>query len=542
MRCVGYGAAVISCNHRVEGFFGMHSSSASPSPPRGKAARLRLSLASDLRQWLFTPWREMLAGAVATFALIPEVIGFSFAAGVAPTVGLFAASILSVVIAFAGGRPAMVTAAAGSVALVVAPLVAEHGLPYLFAAGLLAGCLQILFGALRCNVFMRFVSQPIKTGFVNALAILIFCAQLPHLRHADGVTWLLLALGLVLIYGLPRIPLRLFQSIPSPLICIVVITCCANYGHLSVVRIANLGQLPDHLPLWLGLPSIPFNWESGRIIVLPAVAIAVVGLLESIMTAEVVDTLTQTTSSKRRESIGLGLANIASGLFGGIAGCGMIGQSVSNVRYGGRGRLSTLFAGVFLLILIVLLRRWILQVPVIALVAVMVMVSVATFDWGSLRALVHYPRSASAVMLATVLATLWTHDLAVGVGIGIVLNGLLFAAAFERAYSVHSVEDAGVFSIRVRGHVFYLNADALARQLTEATPPIDARIVIDLSEARIWDVTAALALKTAVARLGAGRSVRPVCNLRRSCRPLVRRIAPELLLREEVDTQFSGEA
>ena len=485
----------------------------------------------DIRQWACSPWRELLAGAVATFALIPEVIGFSFAAGVEPEIGLFAACILSVVIAFAGGRPAMVTAAAGSVALVVAPLVKAHGLPYLFAAGIMGGSLQVIFGLTRCQVLMRFISQPIKTGFVNALAILIFSAQLPHLRHAQAATWLLLGLGLALIYGLPRIPLRLFQLIPSPLISIVVITVVSIWGNVPSVTIADLGHLPDHLPRWLGFPSIPLTWQSAQIVFLPALAIALVGLLESMMTADVVDELTQTTSSKSRESIGLGLANIVTGFFGGIAGCGMIGQSVGNVRYGGRGRLSTLFAGVFLLILMLILRQWVVRVSVVALVAVMVMVSISTFDWRSLDTLIRHPRSSSAVMVATVIGTLWTHDLAIGVGIGVALNGLFFAAALEKLVSIQTQHRHGVLHFQVRGHVFYLNADALVKQLSESNPPLQELIVLDLSEARIWDVTAVMALKTATVRLATGRSEPPKCVINQASAPLIRRIAPELLAR-----------
>ena len=329
-------------------------------------------------QWAPSIPRELMAGAVATFALIPEVIAFSFVAGVDPAVGLFASFIISIVIAFAGGRPAMVSAAAGSVALVAAPLVQAHGLQYLFAAGLLAGAMQIVFGWLKLGVLLRFVSGSVRTGFVNALAILIFSAQMPHLIGANGATWAMVALGLVVIYGLPRMT----TAVPSPLVCIVVLTLVGQWLHLPLKTVADLGLLPEALQ-GFALPSVPFSMETLRLIALPAFAIAMVGLLESLMTASVVDELTDTPSAKNRECSGLGVANVAASLFGGIAGCGMIGQTVSNVRYGGRGRLSTLFAGAFLLILMVLLKPWVAQVPVAALVAIMVMVSASTLDWGS---------------------------------------------------------------------------------------------------------------------------------------------------------------
>ncbi|MDB5877986.1 MAG: sodium-independent anion transporter, partial [Variovorax sp.] len=276
--------------------------------------------------WLTHIPRELMAGAVATFALIPEVIAFSFVAGVDPAVGLFASFVISIVIAFFGGRPAMISAAAGSVALVAAPLVHSHGLPYLLAAGVLAGLIQVLFGLLKLGVLMRFVSSSVRTGFVNALAILIFAAQLPHLMNANTATWAMLALGLLIIYGLPR----LATAIPSPLVCIVVLTLVASWFGLPVKTVADLGLLPDSMPTF-GWPGVPLTLDTLRLIALPALAIAMVGLLESMMTASVVDELTDTPSDKNRECSGLGVANIAASLFGGIAGCGMIGQTVSNV-------------------------------------------------------------------------------------------------------------------------------------------------------------------------------------------------------------------
>lgn len=454
---------------------------------------------NELLQWRALPLRELLAGAVATFALIPEVIAFAAVAGVDPQVGLFASFVIGIVIAFSGGRPAMISAAAGSVALVAAPLVAAHGLPYLLAAGLLAGLIQIVFGLLRLGVLMRFVSSSVRTGFVNALAVLIFSAQLPHVLGANIASWALLGLGVALIYGLPRLRLPGLQAIPSPLLCVAVLTAAAVGFELPVKTVADLGKLPDALPQLHAL-GVPLNLETLRIIAMPALAIAMVGLLESMMTARVVDELTDTPSNKNRECAGLGVANIAASLFGGIAGCGMIGQTVGNVKYGGRGRLSTLFAGVLLLVLMVLLRPWVAQVPVVALVAVMVMVSVETFDWRSLRQLVRHPRTSSAVMLATVAVTLATHNLAAGVGVGVLLSGVFFAFKVARLLRVEASQADGVHVWKVSGQVFFASADAFL----DAFDPrqVDGRQVrIDVSRAHFWDITAAAALDQAVQRL-----------------------------------------
>ena len=467
---------------------------------------MSLPLFSRLRaEWAPSIPRELLAGAVATFALIPEVIAFSFVAGVDPSVGLFASFVISIVIAFFGGRPAMVSAAAGSVALVAAPLVASHGLQYLFAAGLLAGAMQIVFGLCKLGMLMRFVSSSVRTGFVNALAILIFSAQMPHLHNANVPTWALLALGLAIIYGLPwlgqQLGVKALSAIPSPLICVVVLTVIASMLGLPVATVADLGKLPESLPLF-GLPEVPATLETLRIILLPALAIAMVGLLESVLTAAVVDEMTNTPSDKNRECTGLGVANMASSVFGGIAGCGMIGQAVGNVKYGGRGRLSTLFAGLFLLILMVALKPWVSQVPVIALVAIMVMVSASTFDWKSLGNMVRYPRLSSGVMLATVIMTIATHNLAAGVITGVILSGVFFTFKVANMLHVSHEDDVvtGARTWRVRGQVFFASADALVESFdVRAVAGLPVRI--DVGEAHFWDITAIGALDKVVERL-----------------------------------------
>ncbi|MEJ5149673.1 SulP family inorganic anion transporter [Comamonas sp. MYb396] len=468
-------------------------------------------------QWAPSVPRELMAGAVATFALIPEVIAFSFVAGVDPSVGLFASFVISIVIAFAGGRPAMVSAAAGSVALVAAPLVQAHGVQYLFAAGLLAGAMQVLFGWLRLGVLLRFVSGSVRTGFVNALAILIFAAQLPHLVGANGATWAMLALGLVVIYGLPRIS----TAIPSPLICILVLTGAAHALDLPLKTVADLGHLPDTLPSW-ALPDVPFSLQTLQLIALPALAIAMVGLLESLMTASVVDEQTDTPSAKNRECSGLGLANVAASCFGGIAGCGMIGQSVSNVRYGGRGRLSTLFAGAFLLGLMVLLKPWVAQVPVVALVAIMVMVSASTLDWGSARALLKHPKLSSLVMLATVVVTIATHNLAAGVAVGVLLSGVFFMFKVSRLLQVQRSGDAELV-YAVRGQLFFASADLLVDAFD--VREIEGRPVrIDMAQAHLWDITAVKALAKVCARLRKHGSALQVTGLNAQSQALAARL------------------
>jgi SulP family sulfate permease len=473
------------------------------------------------RDWSANPMREMLAGAVATFALIPEVIAFSFVAGVDPQVGLFASFVIGIVIAFTGGRSAMISAAAGSVALVAAPLVHTHGLPYLFAAGLLAGMIQILFGLLRLGVLMRFVSKSVRTGFVNALAILIFWAQMPHIIGGDWIAYSVLAAGLAIIYVAPRIT----TSIPSPLICILILTTASVTLHLPVQTVADLGQLPDSLPIF-SWPAVPLTLETLTIIAGPALAIAMVGLLESMMTASVVDDLTDTPSSKNRECTGLGIANAASSLFGGIAGCGMIGQTVSNVKYGGRGRLSTLFAGAFLLVLMVLLKPWVSQVPVAALVAIMVMVSIDTFDWSSLRTVVIHPKMSSTVMVATVVVTVFSSNLALGVTVGVLLSGVFFTLKVARLLriDVDSDKAAGRLIYRVSGQVFFASADVFIESF-DIQDAHGMAVSIDVSQAHFWDITAVAALDKIVQRFRAHGVAVDVKGLNQASTTLIERLA-----------------
>jgi SulP family sulfate permease len=380
-------------------------------------------------------------------------------------------------------------------ALLMVTLVKEHGLQYLLAATLLTGVIQLVFGLIRIGDVMRFVSKSVMTGFVNALAILIFMAQLPELNlKLPGVSWITYAMvagGLAIIYLLPR----LSKAVPSPLVCIVVLTVIAIVMKLDVRRVGDLGALPDTLPVFLW-PQVPLNFETLAIIFPYSMGLAVVGLLESLMTAQIVDELTDTPSEKNREARGQGIANIVSGLFGGMAGCAMIGQSVINVKSGGRTRLSTLAAGVFLLLMILVLGPWVKQIPMPALVAVMIMVSIGTFSWGSIKNLTVHPVTTSMVMLVTVGTVVWTHNLALGVGAGVLLASLFFARKVAQVIRVTSELDGETRTYMVRGQVFFASADdfAAAFDFKEALE----KVVIDVSHAHFWDLTSVGALDKVV--------------------------------------------
>ena len=449
--------------------------------------------------WFFNTRGDVLAGLVVALALIPEAIAFSIIAGVDPKVGLYASFCIAVVIAFVGGRPGMISAATGAMALVMVTLVKEHGLQYLLAATLLTGVLQIGAGYLRLGSLMRFVSRSVVTGFVNALAILIFMAQLPELTNVTWQVYAMCAAGLAIIYLFPYVP-KVGRVIPSPLLCILSMTAVAMYFGLDIRTVGDMGELPDTLPIFLW-PDVPLTFETLAIIFPYSAALAVVGLLESMMTATIVDDLTDTESDKNRECKGQGMANIASGLLGGMAGCAMIGQSVINVKSGGRGRLSCLVAGVVLLLMVVFLSEWVSQIPMAALVAVMTMVSIGTFSWDSIRNLKQFPLSTNIVMLATVAVTVYTHNLAYGVFVGVLLAALFFANKIGHFLYIQSQTDGEdrQRTYQVIGQVFFASADKFiaAFDFKEA---ID-KVIIDLSRAHFWDITAVAALDKVVIKL-----------------------------------------
>ncbi|MBA9066166.1 SulP family inorganic anion transporter [Methylobacterium fujisawaense] len=443
-----------------------------------------------------TVTRELLAGAVVALALIPEAIAFSIIAGVDPKVGLYASFCIAVVTAFAGGRPAMISAATGAMALLMVELVKAHGVGYLYAATILTGLLQIVAGALRLGNLMRFVSRSVVTGFVNALAILIFLAQMPELLGQGTTVYVMTAVGLGIIYGLPY----LTKAVPSPLVIIVLLTAVSMYLGLGIHRVGDMGALPSELP-WVALPQVPFTLDTLWIILPVSLTLTMVGLLESLMTAAIVDEMTDTTSNKNRECAGQGVANIASGFLGGMAGCAMIGQSVINVSSGGRGRLSTLFSGVFLLFLIVVLGPYVAQIPMASLVAVMIMVSINTFQWKSLRTLVTHPKASSVVMLGTVAVVVATHDLAKGVLFGVVLSGLFFAHKVTKFFAVRSSRGEGdVRTYRITGQIFFATAEAFHAAFDFREEELKG-VVIDLQAAHFWDISAITALDRVVLKL-----------------------------------------
>ena len=445
------------------------------------------------QDWFGNVRADLLVGTVVALALIPEAIAFSIIAGVDPKVGLYASFCIAVVSAFCGGRPGMISAATGAMALLMVMLVKEHGLTYLLAATLLTGVFQIIAGLARIGGIMRFVSRSVMTGFVNALAILIFMAQLPEFKGAGLTVYAMVAAGLAIIYILPRFT----RVVPSPLVAIIVLTVLSIVLKLDVRRVGDLGELPSTLPVFLW-PQVPWTLETLWIILPYSLGLAAVGLLESLLTAQIVDDLTDTPSDKNRECTGQGLANLAAGLFGGMAGCAMIGQSVINVKSGGRGRLSTLTAGVFLLILIVAGGQWVRQIPMPALVAVMVMVSIGTFSWVSFKNLRLHPKSSSLVMVSTVVVVVGTHNLALGVGVGVLLSALSFARKVAQVIRVTSQIDeiSECRTYEVAGQVFFASAGTFtgAFDFKEA---ID-RVVIDVSHAHFWDLTAVGALDKVV--------------------------------------------
>ncbi len=448
------------------------------------------------RDWLSNVRGDVLAGIVVALALIPEAIAFSIIAGVDPKVGLYASFCIAVIIAFVGGRPGMISAATGAMALLMVTLVKDHGLEYLLVATLLTGVLQIFAGFLKLGELMRFVSRSVVTGFVNALAILIFMAQLPELTNVTWHVYAMTAAGLGIIYLFPYIP-TIGKILPSPLVCIVVITLVSIFLGLDIRTVGDMGELPDTLPIFLW-PDVPLTLETLQIVLPYSIGLAVVGLLESMMTATIVDDLTDTTSDRNKECKGQGIANIGAGLFGGMAGCAMIGQSIINVKSGGRGRLSTFIAGSFLIIMVVFLDEWLRLIPMAALVAVMIMVSIGTFSWTSVKDLKKNPLSSNVVMISTVIVVVATHNLAIGVLVGVLLATLFFANKIGRFMVVKANHDESNDKItyEVVGQVFFASAEQFIASFNFKNAV--SNVVIDLTHAHFWDITGVSSLDKVV--------------------------------------------
>ena len=440
-------------------------------------------------EWFGNVRGDLLAGMVVALALIPEAIAFALIVGVDPKVGLYASFSIAVLIAFTGGRPGMISAATAATAVIFVSLVRDHGLEYLFAATVLAGVIQVAAGFAGVARLMRFVSRSVLTGFLNALAILIFLSQVPELVGVPLLTYPLVIAGLAIIYLFPYVT----KAVPSPLVAIVILTAFVMAAGLDVRTVGDMGELPTSLPMFLA-PDVPLTLETLQIILPYAVAVAAVGLLESLLTATIVDDLTDTRSDKKRECVGQGVANTVTGFFGGMGGCAMIGQSIINVKSGGRGRLSAFTAGTVLLFMILVLGDVVREIPMAALVAIMIMVSIGTFSWSSIRNLREHPRSSSIVMLATVIGVVATHNLAIGVLIGVLLSGIFFAGKIAQLLRVTSTlsEDGLARTYVVEGQVFFASAEdfTAAFDFKEALE----RVTIDVTRAHIWDISSVAAL------------------------------------------------
>ncbi|WP_306010414.1 SulP family inorganic anion transporter [Bacillus sp. MMSF_3328] len=469
------------------------------------------------KDWFSNVRADILAGIVVALALIPEAIAFSIIAGVDPMVGLYASFCIAVIIAFVGGRPGMISAATGAMALLMVPLVKDHGLNYLLAATILTGVLQIIFGVLKVAKLMKFIPRAVMIGFVNALAILIFMAQVPHFIGISTMTYVFVAITLVIVYVLPRF----LKSIPAPLIAIIVLTAIAIYSGAELRTVGDLGAITRSLPSFF-IPDVPFTFETLTIIFPYSLALSIVGLLESLLTASIVDDMTGTESNKNKESRGQGIANLVTGFFGGMAGCAMIGQSVINVKSGGRGRLSTLVAGVFLMFLIIVLGDLVVQIPMPVLVGIMIMVSIGTFDWSSFTYLRRAPRTDAIVMLATVAIVVATHDLSKGVLAGVLLSAIFFVWKISTVRLVKRTDKQRVV-YEVEGQLFFASVESFLDSLDFSVQ--NETIILDFTNAHLWDDSAVGAIDKAVFKFRENHNDVQVINLNAASKKLVDKLA-----------------
>ncbi|TBX88105.1 SulP family inorganic anion transporter [Bacillus cereus] len=468
-------------------------------------------------EWFSNVRADILAGIVVALALIPEAIAFSIIAGVDPMVGLYASFCIAVIIAFVGGRPGMISAATGAMALLMVPLVKEHGLNYLLAATILTGVIQIIFGIFKVARLMKFIPRAVMIGFVNALAILIFMAQVPHFIGISNLTYVFVAITLAIVYIVPRF----IKSIPAPLIAIVLLTAVTIFMHLDLRTVGDLGAITRTLPSFF-IPDVPFTFETLQIIFPYSIALAIVGLLESLLTASIVDDMTGTDSNKNQESRGQGIANIINGFFGGMAGCAMIGQSVINVKSGGRGRLSTLIAGLFLMFLIIVLGDLVVQIPMPVLVGIMIMVSIGTFDWSSFSYLVKAPKSDAVVMLVTVIIVIATHDLSKGVIAGVLLSAIFFVAKISKIQVVKRQIDSYI-TFDVEGQLFFASVESFVDAFDFNVK--NRSIIIDFSNTHVWDDSAVGAIDKVVIKYRENSNIVTIQNLNSSSKKLVEKLA-----------------
>lgn len=469
------------------------------------------------QEWFSNVRADILAGIVVALALIPEAIAFSIIAGVDPMVGLYASFCIAVIIAFVGGRPGMISAATGAMALLMVPLVKEHGLNYLLAATILTGIIQVIFGVFKIARFMKFIPRAVMIGFVNSLAILIFMAQVPHFLGISSPTYIFVAITLVIVYVFPRF----IKSIPAPLIAIIVLTTISIFSGAELRTVGDLGAITQSLPSFF-IPDVPFSFETLKIIFPYSIALAIVGLLESLLTASIVDDMTGTESKKNKESRGQGIANIITGFFGGMAGCAMIGQSVINVKSGGRGRLSTLTAGLFLIFLIIVLGDLVVQIPMPVLVGIMIMVSIGTFDWSSFTYLVKAPKSDAVVMLVTVIIVVATHDLSKGVIAGVILSAIFFVAKISTIKVKERLNDSDKM-FEVEGQLFFASVEGFVESFNFSIQ--NTNIIIDFSNAHIWDDSAVGAIDKVVLKYRENNNNVTIKGLDSASKRLVEKLA-----------------
>ncbi len=467
--------------------------------------------------WFSNVRADILAGIVVALALIPEAIAFSIIAGVNPMVGLYASFSIAVIIAFVGGRPGMISAATGAMALLMVPLVKDHGIEYLLAATILTGIIQIIFGVFKVAKVMKFIPRAVMIGFVNALAILIFMAQVPHFLGISTITYVFVGVTLLIVYILPRF----LKSIPAPLIAIVALTALALFANIEMRTVGDLGTITQSLPSFF-IPNVPFSFETLMIIFPYSIALAIVGLLETLLTATIVDDMTGTESNKNKESRGQGIANFINGFFGGMAGCAMIGQSVINVKSGGRGRLSTLTAGLFLMFLIIVLGELVVQIPMPVLVGIMIMVSIGTFDWSSFTYLKKAPLTDSIVMVTTVLIVVFTHDLSKGVIAGVILSAIFFVAKISQVTVTKTMmHEASHF--KVEGQLFFASVESFLEAFDFTVR--DEKIIIDFSNTHVWDDSGVGAIDRVVLKYYENKNEVKIVGLNATSQQLVDKLA-----------------
>lgn len=467
--------------------------------------------------WFSNVRADILAGIVVALALIPEAIAFSIIAGVNPMVGLYASFSIAVIIAFVGGRPGMISAATGAMALLMVPLVKDHGIEYLLAATILTGIIQIIFGVFKVAKVMKFIPRAVMIGFVNALAILIFMAQVPHFLGISTITYVFVGVTLLIVYILPRF----LKSIPAPLIAIVALTALALFANIEMRTVGDLGTITQSLPSFF-IPNVPFSFETLMIIFPYSIALAIVGLLETLLTATIVDDMTGTESNKNKESRGQGIANFINGFFGGMAGCAMIGQSVINVKSGGRGRLSTLTAGLFLMFLIIVLGELVVQIPMPVLVGIMIMVSIGTFDWSSFTYLKKAPLTDSIVMVTTVLIVVFTHDLSKGVIAGVILSAIFFVAKISQVTVTKTMmHEASHF--KVEGQLFFASVESFLEAFDFTVS--DEKIIIDFSNTHVWDDSGVGAIDRVILKYYENKNEVKIVGLNATSQQLVDKLA-----------------